>query len=276
MAGVDEVLRMPGEEQALRPQQGHHAFQQAGLGRLVEVDHHVAAEDRVEFPGDRPVCLQQVDLAELHQLPQFLHHPRLAGVGPGAAEEEAFLQRRRHLLQALQRIDALAGAVEHPGIDVRGDDLHRRIEAAQRLHQGDGDRIGFLAGTRRRRPDAQRAMPLQLAAGEVGEQGEVVAFAKECGEVGGQRVDEQLLLARLAVEVGEIFGEAAEPQQAQAPREAAIDQLRLALGQADAGQPVEPLAYLLEVLAGVVELPGCRTPAKAWRWALASGFPGRP
>lgn len=105
---------MPGEEQALRPQQGHHAFQQAGLGRLVEVDHHVAAEDRVEFPGDRPVCLQQVDLAELHQLPQFLHHPRLAGVGPGAAEEEAFLQRRRHLLQALQRIDALAGAVEHP------------------------------------------------------------------------------------------------------------------------------------------------------------------
>src|SRR4051812_31028909 len=43
--GVVEAFGMPGEQQALRAQQRRELLQDPVLRRLVEIDHHVAAED---------------------------------------------------------------------------------------------------------------------------------------------------------------------------------------------------------------------------------------
>ncbi|MNP83462.1 hypothetical protein D3C76_1824100 [compost metagenome] len=70
----------------------------------------------------------------------------------------------------------------------------------------------------------------------------------------------------MAVQVVEVLGEAAQPQTAQAPRKAAVDQLVLAFREADAGALVEPLTRLLEVPPGVEELM-----AGDWQWGAHGG-----
>ncbi|MNO76731.1 hypothetical protein D3C76_678100 [compost metagenome] len=96
-------------------------------------------------------------------------------------------------------------------------------------------------------------MLAELPEGQRGEAVEVVALAEEGGEIGGQCVDELLPFLGMPFEVGEIPGEAVQPEAAQAPRQAAVDQLVLVLREIDAGALVEPLAHLLEVAAGVEE-----------------------
>src|SRR3954469_2051381 len=69
--GVVEAFGMPGEEEALFAQQRGELLQDPVLRRLVEVDHHVAAEDGIERPAHRPGGVQQVELPEgdeRHQL----------------------------------------------------------------------------------------------------------------------------------------------------------------------------------------------------------------
>ena len=63
------------------------ALQHASLCRLVEVDHHVAAEDGVEAPAQRPVRLQQVQLAEADHRAQFRTQAHQAVAGAAAAQD---------------------------------------------------------------------------------------------------------------------------------------------------------------------------------------------
>ena len=60
---ADQRFRMADVEPAARLELLGEALDQLRLGRPVEIDHHVAAEDRVEQALERP-RLHQVELAE--------------------------------------------------------------------------------------------------------------------------------------------------------------------------------------------------------------------
>src|SRR6266850_6350498 len=98
LRGMQEALRMAGEEQPVRREDPRDALQHLVLGRLVEIDHHIAAEDGVEGALDVPARVAQVELAELHQLRELRAHAGIAGVRAGAAQEEALEALRAHLL----------------------------------------------------------------------------------------------------------------------------------------------------------------------------------
>jgi hypothetical protein len=106
-------------------------------------------------------------------------------------------------------------------------------------------------------PDAQVA-PLALA--QVLRQAlEVVRFAKERGQVGGQAVDELLPLQARGVVVrllqpAQVIAERAVAGLAQPARQAAVDHRLLAGMQVDAGVVVDELAHALEVVRRKREL----------------------
>ena len=64
---------MAEEQIAARRQQIGVALEQPPLGRLVEIDHHVAAEDRVERAAHRP-GMQQVQRLDGDQFAQARMH----------------------------------------------------------------------------------------------------------------------------------------------------------------------------------------------------------
>src|SRR5712671_1137054 len=85
---------------------------------------------------------------------------------------------------------------------------------------------------------------------------EVVGLAEELRQVGRDRIDEVLHFGRttLAHQVGAVVAEGRDSKCAQAAREAAIDQIALALGQDDPGMLVRELREGFEVLVGEREL----------------------
>src|SRR5690606_16651444 len=75
-----------------------------------------------------------------------------------------------------------------------------------------------------------------------------VRLAEERGQVGGQGVDEVLLLAVLvALDAVEVVAEALQAARAQAPRQAAVDHVALVRAEADPGAGVDHPAHALEV-----------------------------
>src|SRR5690606_5679302 len=81
--------------------------------------------------------------------------------------------------------------------------------------------------------------------------------AEERGQVGGQGVDEVLLLAVLvALDAVEVVAEALQAARAQAPRQAAVDHVALVRAEADPGAGVDHPAHALEV--ALLEREGAR------------------
>ena len=88
LADVGEVFRMAREQQAARLEQGNEPLQDPGLGRFVEIDHHVATEDGVELLVDGPGRRQQVQGVVAHHVRDLGPHPHLAGIGAAPFQEK--------------------------------------------------------------------------------------------------------------------------------------------------------------------------------------------
>ena len=87
LADVGEVFRMAREQQAAR-RAGNEPLQDPGLGRFVEIDHHVATEDGVELLVDGPGRRQQVQGVVAHHVRDLGPHPHLAGIGAAPFQEK--------------------------------------------------------------------------------------------------------------------------------------------------------------------------------------------
>ena len=53
-----KMFRMADKQQAARLEQTRKALQQALLRRRIEINHHVAAENGVERPGNGPLFIE--------------------------------------------------------------------------------------------------------------------------------------------------------------------------------------------------------------------------
>ena len=147
------------------------------------------------------------------------------------------------------RVNTTLGGGENFGVDVGAQDRHVRV-VAQGFGDGHGQRVGLFPGGGGVAPQAQ---VLVFVVGQFGGQhGEVVLFAKEGGEVGGEAVDKllPLLLAPRAaglLQPVQVVAKGAVPHVAQATREAAVHHGALALVQTDARTLVDELANALEI-----------------------------
>lgn len=91
----------------------HRAAEDGALGRLVEVDHHIAAEQRVERAADVVARGEQVQWTELDQLAQRRQHAALALVGTAATLEVAAAQVRVEIGDTVNVVDAAAGGGQY-------------------------------------------------------------------------------------------------------------------------------------------------------------------
>nr|GEU28394.1 hypothetical protein [Tanacetum cinerariifolium] len=250
---VEEILGVARKQQRIRFHQRDKARQDLALGLLVKINHHVAAEDDVELAADGPAVGQQVQRLERDHVAQFLAHARLAFALALALEEKAARALRAHFIEPVHRVHAVGGVGQHVGVDVGGDDVAVGRERVERFAHRHGDRIRLFAGGRGRAPDVER---LALALDVFGQQREVVRFAEERRQVGGQRIGKRFpLLAQAAgFEVVQVLGKRRDAGGAQAARQAAVHHLLFAVGQRDAGALVDEAAHTLEVPGIEVEL----------------------
>ncbi len=247
----------------IEPAPGLHllreALHQVRLGGGVEIDHDVAAEDGVEQAVKGP-RLHQVEPVEDDERTHVVVH-RHAGAGVVGVFEE-FLIGLRDIVDRARWILAARRLGQHVGIDVGGEDAHvvaRDIPDLALEHHR--DRIGLLAGRAAGRPDSQTPVARAIARlherhRDVGaEVIEVVRLAEELGVIGGDRVDEALDLPFALREVFPIFLERVQPERAQAARQAAVDQVALAVGERNAGVLVGELRQAAKVRLREGELP---------------------
>src|SRR5690606_21463293 len=133
---------------------------------------------------------------------------------------------RRQPAEFALRIGALGGLGEHVGVDVRREDPE--VPAGElwiRGKQAERDGVWLLPGGASCRPQAQsRGAPeAPLALDDVAdisdEMCEMVVFAEEAREVGGQRIDEvlRILLGAGPIEIVEIAVEARDAQRPYQP-----------------------------------------------------------
>ena len=167
---------MAGKEQSVRSEQLHHPLKQLALGWFVEVDHHIAAEDDIQPRLDAPLIAQQIDLAELDQIAQFVAHTYFAVVAAFASQKEAFLALQRQLFDATLGIDTSIGCGQNTGVDIRSNDFNRWIIAAERFYRSDRQRVRLFASARRRAPDALFAAAVCVLLEVLGQRVEMMTF----------------------------------------------------------------------------------------------------
>src|SRR5471030_1463642 len=78
LALVEEALRVAREEKPAGPQERREALDQPPLRWLVEIDHHVPAEDRVEALFQGPFRVHEVQAREFDMARDLAAHARLA------------------------------------------------------------------------------------------------------------------------------------------------------------------------------------------------------
>src|SRR3546814_18287430 len=98
----------------------------AQLRRLVEIDHHIAAEDRIERAAHIPVRVEQVQRMEVDDRHQLRDHATVTVVVAGAAPEVATQQRLVELRDTSERIETACGGPQYLPVAVGRDD--RRTE----------------------------------------------------------------------------------------------------------------------------------------------------
>lgn len=261
---------MAGEQQAVRLHHVDEVLQDLGLGRLVEIDHHVAAEDHVELLRERPIAVEQVDLAEVDHRLQLGPHAGIAFLLAGAAQEillEPVGGQRRH---ALHRVDAGAGARQGIGIHIGGDHAHLpRRHRAEGLRQRDRNRIRLLPRRGGRAPYRERRA---LGLGVLGQDREMMLLAEERGQVGGERIGEGLpLVGQVTVlQRVQVIAERSDVDDAQPPRQAAVDHLALAVGQRNADAAIDQAADAGEIFRRERKLAR-RERRRNWRQCLCHG-----
>ncbi|OMP13935.1 hypothetical protein COLO4_00593, partial [Corchorus olitorius] len=250
LGDLQEALRMAGKQQAIGFHHVDEMLKNLGLRGLVEIDHHVAAEDHVELLLQGPIAVEQVDLAEVDHGLQLGPHAGIAFVLAGAAQEVLLQALGRQGRDAFHRIDAGAGTRQRVGIHIRGDHAHLAgRHRAKGFGQRDGDRVRLFARRRCRAPHGKRRA---LGLGVLVQDGKVMLLAEERGQVGRQRVGKGLpLVGQVAFfQCIQVVAERAEVDHAQAAGQAAVDHFTLAVGQRDTDAAVDQIANAAEIFSG--------------------------
>jgi hypothetical protein len=209
------------------------------LVRRLEIDEDVAAGDQVHA-GERRI-LPEVVLRE-HALVAHVLSDLVAAL---ALEEEAGQASRRHVGGDVLRIDARASLVDHLRRHVGAEDQHRRARArpARGLQQGDGHRVGLLAGGAARDPYPHRhaggAILQHLRKGLGGQELEGIGVPEEGGHVDEEILVEAFPLRRVLLEPPEVLREALHPQQRHAAPHAAQEGGLLVRLEVDTGVLVQ-------------------------------------
>lgn len=63
-----QTLGMSGKQQTVWLQKGGKPLQDFILGVLIEIDHDIAAKNGIEWPSNRPLAIEQVELVESNQV----------------------------------------------------------------------------------------------------------------------------------------------------------------------------------------------------------------
>ena len=79
------------------------------------------------------MLIQQIQRLETHQYPHLRAHPCHPLLSALATLKKAFQLAFRQLLHPFQWIDARGGLMQHMGIEVSGENLHRRRPGAERV-----------------------------------------------------------------------------------------------------------------------------------------------
>ena len=246
----DQRLRFPEHEHARGTQREVQVAQDALLGLRVEVDQRVAAHQQVQA-RDRRVVDQVVapeDQRSAHVLAQ-----RVALVD---ALEVALPQLRRHAFDLPAGELRLARRTERVLVDVGRVDLHALavLLRAEELREQHGDGHGLLARGAAGAPhphglvgrlggqDLRQDLRLQ-----VGPHGRI---AEELRDVDEQRVEQQLELVRVDLEVVEVGAEVLAADRLHAPPEAPLEARLLVAGEVEAARSLEELQQRRERAVG--------------------------
>src|SRR6185437_4766017 len=250
---------MAEEEQVAGTLQPGDAREELSLGVLVEVDHHVPAENRIQRSSHRQ-SVDEIELLESDQRSDFRRDLPADAAGLLPLGEEPLQALGGDIAHPLRGIDSAARALEDLRVEVRGEDPHVPTTGVrQRLEHGHGDGVGLLARGAPRGPDAKPPWARPIG-GERREDVlaqilEMMWLAKERGEVRRDRVAELRELLRISLQPLAVLGEAVQLQGAQTPRQPAINELPLLVREMDAGERLDEHTQRLEVLLAEGELP---------------------
>ena len=163
---------------------------------------------------------------------QFLTHTNQPIMRARSAHEIALELLRRQGLQFVQAIDPTAGLFQHFGIDVAGKHFPATRRRAQRISQRNGDTVRLFAGRCRSAPDPIFAAVTTCT---FRQHREMVPFAEEGRQVGGQRVDKSLPLcaALICFQHAEVVAKIIQPQRTQSTNQAVINHIPLVVRQHD-------------------------------------------
>ena len=253
-------LRRAQEEHAARVQRVVEQGNELLLQFPSHIDQQIAATDQVEF-GERRV-FDHVLLGEDHHVADALVDA--VGAAVRLLGEKARQPFRRDVGGNAGRIDAGAGAVDGPAVNVGG--KHLQLETLlQLLHallEQDGEGIGFLAGGTAGHPDAN-----QCARGFAGkkprddlflERPERLRVAEETGDADQEVAKERLHFGRGLLQIADILVQPLDLVDGHAPLDAADDGALLVLGKIVTGlgaQQEEDLFQRVFGLGGRQERP---------------------
>ena len=166
-----ERFRMAQEQEAAGAQVLAQPLQHRMLGRLVEIDQHVAAEDHVEVAVDWVALIHQVQPHEFDPGAQFRHDPHQSALAVAAAQQIALAELRRHRRDHRLGIDRALRHIEHLGGQIGPQD--RDAQAAPLLApvgQHHGERVGLRAGGAGGTPQLDLRLPAGVAIRQQGGQ----------------------------------------------------------------------------------------------------------
>ena len=173
-------------------------------GGLLEVDHHVPAEDDVVHVRRKGV--HEVELAERHDPADVVADLIVAVRQLGHV---VFYPVRRHTAQLALRVLGLAGRRERAGGDVRrcdGDTPGAALDAERAVHRH-GDIVGLLARAASGAPDAQRVFLSRRDLGDDCPHEEVVVLhlAVEIGVICRDLVEKAVDRGGVGLEHGDVL-----------------------------------------------------------------------
>src|SRR3990167_7031242 len=143
--GMMKTLRMAGEQQAIVTQQRGEFSQYRQLRLLIEIDHHITAEDCIQLLAYRPNNIKQIDTLKADHFLQFGTNLHKACFYVVAAHKELFdLLRRHHLDNRLQPVESGTRRLQYLGIQIGSDDPDSMVKAAKRIHRSYRHGVRFL------------------------------------------------------------------------------------------------------------------------------------
>ena len=262
VADLEETFGVTDEQPSVGPQDVGESVEQSALGRFVEIDDDIAAEDHVKCAAHRP-GVEKVQLIEHDQRFEGLRHLDRVVID---LRDELMAQRSRDRFGALAVVAAGLRGRDHVRIDIGRQDL--RIPAlaiAERFANGHRDRIGLLAGGAARRPDpeaANRRRPRLRKIGQhlAGEELEVMRLAEKARQVRGDGIDHHptFRLALRAFQDLAVVGEILDAERPKSAGQPTVDEVALALAQDDSRLLLDQPDDCREVAVEELEFLLCR------------------